>query len=101
MSRHAGPHGRLAVGSLRRPGAAPPQLAAEYSRRYPEVTLDARVADTEETVALILEREVEVALVGARRSTRGSSGGWSRRTSSSPSPPVPTRSSAGRSASKP
>ncbi|MDP9454868.1 MAG: LysR substrate-binding domain-containing protein [Actinomycetota bacterium] len=65
MARHAGPRGRLAVGVSSTPGELLlPRLAVEFSGRYPEVTLDARVVDTEETVALLLEREVEVALVG-------------------------------------
>ena len=65
MARHGGPCGRLAVGVSSTPGELLlPELAAEFSRRYPAVMLDARVADTEETVAMILGREVEVALVG-------------------------------------
>ena len=65
MVRQAGPCGRLAVGVSSTPGELLlPRLAVEFSERYPEVALDARVADTEETVALILGREVEVALVG-------------------------------------
>ena len=65
MARHVAPRGRLAVGVSSTPGELLlPRLAAEFSRRYPEVTLDARVTDTEETVALILNRKIEVALVG-------------------------------------
>ncbi len=65
MSHHSGPHGRLAIGVSSTPGELLlPCLAVEFSGRYPEVALDARVADTEETVALLLAREVEVALVG-------------------------------------
>ena len=65
MARHVGPRGRLAVGVSSTPGELLlPRLAVEFSGRYPEVALDARVADTEETVALLLGREVEVALVG-------------------------------------
>ena len=65
MARHAGPRGRLAVGVSSTPGELLlPRLAVEFSGRYPDVALDARVADTEETVALLLAREVEVALVG-------------------------------------
>lgn len=65
MARHAGPCGRLTVGVSSTPGEVLlPRLAAEFSGRYPEVTLDARVADTEETITLLLAREVEVALVG-------------------------------------
>lgn len=65
MASHAGPCGRLAVGVSSTPGELLlPRLAVELSRRYPEVALDARVADTEEIAALLLGREVEVALVG-------------------------------------
>ncbi len=65
MARHSGPRGRLAVGVSSTPGELLlPRLAVEFSGRYPEVALDARVADTEETIAMILGREVEVALVG-------------------------------------
>ena len=65
MARHAGPCGRLAVGVSSTPGELLlPRIAVEFSARYPEVTIDARVSDTKETVAQILGREVEVALVG-------------------------------------
>ena len=65
MARHAGPRGRLVVGVSSTPGELLlPRLAVEFSERYPEVKFDARVTDTEETVALLLGREVEVALVG-------------------------------------
>lgn len=65
MARHAGPCGRLAVGASSTPGELLlPRLAVEFSGRYPRVSLDARVADTEETVALLLGHEIEVALVG-------------------------------------
>ena len=67
MARHAGPRGRLAVGVSSTPGELIlPRLAVEFAERYPEVALDARVADTEETVALLLGREVEAALVGRK-----------------------------------
>jgi LysR family transcriptional regulator, low CO2-responsive transcriptional regulator len=65
MARHSGPHGRLAVGVSTTPGELLlPRLAAVFSARYPEVTLDVRVADTEEILATLLSREVEVAVVG-------------------------------------
>ena len=65
MARQAGPSGRLAVGVSSTPGELLlPRLAVAFSGRYPEVKFDARVADTEETVALLLGREIEVALVG-------------------------------------
>lgn len=41
-----------------------PRLAVAFSVRYPEVALDVRVDDTERTLATLLEREVEVAVVG-------------------------------------
>ncbi len=41
-----------------------PRLAVRFSARYPEVALDVRVADTDETLAALLAREVEVAVVG-------------------------------------
>ena len=65
MARHVGPRGHLVVGVSSTPGELLlPGLAAGFSARYPEVTLDARVADTEATVAALLAREVEVAVVG-------------------------------------
>jgi DNA-binding transcriptional LysR family regulator len=65
MARHAGPRGRLVVGVSTTPGELLlPRLAAVFSARYPEVTLDVRVADTEEILAALLSREVEVAVVG-------------------------------------
>lgn len=65
MARHAGPRGRLVVGTSSTPAELLlPRLAANFSTRYPEVTLDVRVADTEETLATLLEGEVEVAVVG-------------------------------------
>lgn len=65
MSRHAAPRGRLVVGASSTPGELfLPRLAVEFSERYPEVALDAHIADTEATLAALLEREVEVAVVG-------------------------------------
>lgn len=65
MASHAGPCGRLAIGVSSTPGELLlPRLAVEFSRRHPEVALDARVADTEEITVLLLGREIEVALVG-------------------------------------
>ena len=65
MARHTGPCGRLTIGASSTPGELLlPRLAVEFSQRYPEVALDARVADTEEITALLLGREIEVALVG-------------------------------------
>lgn len=65
MARHAGPRGRLVVGASSTPGELLlPALAAGFSARYPDVSLDVRVADTDVTLAALLAREVEVALVG-------------------------------------
>jgi DNA-binding transcriptional LysR family regulator len=65
MARHSGPRGRLVVGVSTTPGELLlPRLAAVFSARYPEATLDVRVADTEEILATLLSREVEVAVVG-------------------------------------
>ena len=65
MSGHAAPRGRLLVGASSTPGEFfLPRLAVGYAERYPEVALDAHIADTEETLAALLKREVEVALVG-------------------------------------
>jgi DNA-binding transcriptional LysR family regulator len=65
MARHAEPRGHLVVGISLTPGELLlPGLAAAFSARYPEVALDARVADTEVTVGSLLAREVEVAVVG-------------------------------------
>ena len=65
VARHAGPRARLAVGVSPTPDELLlRRLAVEFSGPYPEVAHDARVADTEETIASLLAREVEVALVG-------------------------------------
>ncbi len=65
MAQHAGPCGRLAVGASLTPAELLlPTIAAGFAARYPDVALDVRVADTDETLAALLAREVEVALVG-------------------------------------
>lgn len=65
MTRHVGPRGHLVVGASSTPGELLlPRLAVTFSTRYPEVVLDVRVADTDATVAALLMREVEVAVVG-------------------------------------
>jgi DNA-binding transcriptional LysR family regulator len=65
VSRHAGPHGRLLVGASSTPGELlMPSLAVEFSARYPDVALDVHIVATEETLAALLNREVEVAIVG-------------------------------------
>ncbi len=65
MARHAGPRGRLVVGTSSTPAEVLlPRLAVRFSERYPDVALNVRVADIEETLAALLAREVEVAIVG-------------------------------------
>jgi DNA-binding transcriptional LysR family regulator len=65
MAHYSTPHGRLVVGASTTPGEVLiPHVAVEFSARYPEVALDVEIADTEETIAALLEREVEVAVVG-------------------------------------
>lgn len=65
MARHAGPRGHLVVGASSTPGELLlPRLAVRFSARYPEVALDVRMADTGVTIASLLAREVEVAVVG-------------------------------------
>ena len=41
-----------------------PRLAVRFSAQYPEVALDVHMADTDVTIASLLAREVEVAVVG-------------------------------------
>jgi len=65
MAHYSTPHGRLVVGASTTPGEVLiPHVAVQFSARYPEVALDVEIADTEETIAALLEREVEVAVVG-------------------------------------
>ena len=65
MAHYSAPHGRLVVGASTTPGEVlVPHVAAEFSARYPDVTLDVEIADTEGTLKALLEREVEFAIVG-------------------------------------
>jgi DNA-binding transcriptional LysR family regulator len=65
VARHAGPRGRLAVGASSTPGELlMPRLAVEFSSRHPDVALDVHIVDTDETIAALLNRDVEVAVVG-------------------------------------
>jgi DNA-binding transcriptional LysR family regulator len=65
VARHAGPRGRLVVGASSTPGELlMPRLAVEFSAHYPEVALDVHIVDTEETIAALLNRDIEVAVVG-------------------------------------
>src|SRR5215210_323261 len=65
VARHAGPRGRLVVGASSTPGELlMPRLAVEFSTHYPDVALDVHIVDTEETIAALLNRDIEVAIVG-------------------------------------
>ena len=65
VARHAGPRGRLIVGASSPPGELlMPRLAVEFSAHHPDVALDVHIVDTEETIAALLNREIEVAIVG-------------------------------------
>ncbi|HEY6751023.1 MAG TPA: LysR family transcriptional regulator [Rubrobacteraceae bacterium] len=67
MAHYSAPHGRLVVGASTTPGEVlVPHVAADFSARYPDVTLDVEIADTEETLKALLEREVEFAIVGRK-----------------------------------
>ena len=65
MARHAAPRGRLLVGASSTPGELLlPAIAVGFSAQYPGVALDVHIADTDETVAALLHRDIEVAVVG-------------------------------------
>ena len=65
MSRHTSPRGRLLVGASSTPGEyLLPHLAVQFAAEYPEVSLDVRIGDTEETLDSLLGRRIEVAVVG-------------------------------------
>ncbi len=65
MARHTAPCGPLVMGASSTPGELlMPGLATEFSARYPDVALELRVYDTDEAIAALLEREIEVAVVG-------------------------------------
>jgi DNA-binding transcriptional LysR family regulator len=65
MARHIKPYGRLLVGASSTPGELLlPAIAVEFSASYPDVALDVHVADTDETIAALLRRDIEVAVVG-------------------------------------
>jgi DNA-binding transcriptional LysR family regulator len=65
MAHYSAPHGRLVVGASTTPGEVfLPHVASGFSARYPDVMLDVEIADTEETLKALLEREIEVAIVG-------------------------------------
>lgn len=65
VARYAGPRGRLVVGASSTPGELlMPRLAVEFSAHHPNVALDMHIVDTKETIAALLNREIEVAVVG-------------------------------------
>jgi DNA-binding transcriptional LysR family regulator len=65
MAYCSGPRGRLVVGASTTPGESLiPRVAVEFSNRYPDVALDVHIADTDESIDVLLKREVEVAIVG-------------------------------------
>ncbi len=65
MACHSAPHGRLLVGASSTPGEIlMPRLAVRFSAEYPEVALDVHIGDTRETLDALLDRRVEVAIVG-------------------------------------
>lgn len=67
MAREVGPRGRLRVGASSTPAELLlPAIAVEYSATYPDVALDVHVADTDETIAALLRRDIEVAVVGRK-----------------------------------
>ncbi len=66
MARHAAPRGRLLVGASSTPGEVLlPGIAVRFSNQYPDVALDVHIADTDETIAALVRRDIEVAVVGS------------------------------------
>lgn len=65
MACHSSPRGSLVVGASSTPAEFfMPGVAAEFSARYPEVSLELRVYDSEGAMRAVLSREVEAAVVG-------------------------------------
>lgn len=65
MARYSDPGRQLVVGASTTPGELLiPHVAAELAKRHPTVALEIHIVDTEETVAALLKREIEVAIVG-------------------------------------
>jgi len=65
MALQCTPRGRLLVGASSTPGELLlPGIAVEFSARYPDVALDLHIADTDETLAALLHRDIEIAVVG-------------------------------------
>ena len=66
MARHVAPRGRLLVGASSTPGELLlPGIAVRFSSRHPGVALGVHIADTDETIAALLHRDIEVAVVGS------------------------------------
>lgn len=65
VARHAAPRGVLIVGASSTPAEFfMPGIAAEFSAKYPEVSLELKVYDSEGAIHALLAREVEAAVVG-------------------------------------
>lgn len=65
MARHCEPRGGLVVGASSTPAEfMMPRMAAGFSARYPEVSLELKVYDSEGAIHALLNREVEAAVVG-------------------------------------
>ncbi|MBD0355931.1 MAG: LysR family transcriptional regulator [Rubrobacter sp.] len=65
MARHVAPQGRLLVGASSTPGELLlPRQAKDFSARYPDVAHNVHIADTDETIDALLQRDFEVAIVG-------------------------------------
>lgn len=66
MALQATPRGRLLVGASSTPGELLlPGIAVKFSTRYPDVALDIHIADTDETIAALVHRDIEIAVVGS------------------------------------
>lgn len=65
MALQSTPRGRLLIGASSTPGELLlPGIAVEFSARYPEVSVDLHIADTEDTITALLNRDFELAAVG-------------------------------------
>jgi DNA-binding transcriptional LysR family regulator len=66
MALQATPRGRLLVGASSTPGELLlPGIAVKFSTLYPDVALDIHIADTDETIAALVHRDIEIAVVGS------------------------------------
>lgn len=65
MAAQVAPRGRFLVSASTTPAELMlPAIASEFSAHYPDVSLELRVYDTDDAVAALLNRKVEVAVVG-------------------------------------